>query len=187
MFGGDALATAMCVSDCAAGGQVRCGRICMQRSAVLLGMTACGIPIIITCMGCIPLHVACFGRRCWWPRFLALQGLVMALSAGKRASLTPLTYSSQVLVDADVLRQLTPADLDACKALLLHMGDHVVKGEDASQALYQVSTRTVLHAAACACARCTTLAVMRHACVLHRHVSTERPKWPTLGSMYASG
>lgn len=47
-----------------------------------------------------------------------------------------------MLVDADVLRQLTPADLDACKALLLHMGDHVVKGEDASQALYQASTRT---------------------------------------------
>lgn len=44
----------------------------------------------------------------------------------------------QVLISANVLCQLTPADLDAAKVVLLHMGEHTLKGSEASEALYQV-------------------------------------------------
>lgn len=64
-----------------------------------------------------------------------------------------LFFVSQVLLDADVLRQLTPADLDACKALLMHMGEHRMAAGKDSETLYQVrftqsaNTRTGLRSA----------------------------------------
>lgn len=52
---------------------------------------------------------------------------------------------AQVVLDAGVMRQLAPRDLDACHAQLVHMGEHVVKGMATSQALYQASRAAAPH------------------------------------------